>query len=84
MATATINSSESLRTAILARYYNSTADPIEIAEFRALNLPEIGSGTEGGTYGTDYPYTDYQWFGNVARLTESGWRGHMPTLRIIA
>ena len=54
-----------------------------IAHVRSMNLPVVGSGLTGGHHGTNTPYVDYKFRGNVIRVTDSGWSGQKPSASVV-
>ena len=53
----------------------------EISELGCL--VNRGNGLHGGSHGTEIPYTDYQWGGNVIRLSGYGFSGQDPSVEVL-
>lgn len=75
---------DALKDQLFAMSGQYTEDRKIIAAFLNLELPALRGGLTGGHFGTDQPYTDYSWGGNVVRYASWGMNGQKPFLEVIA
>ena len=74
---------QQLKTKLFAFKEQYTQDLNLVQAISALELPVIGNGLTGGSYGTSQPYTDHAWGNNVIRICKWGIDEEKPSVEVL-